>query len=310
MRIKLSDQTIDAIADVITGGSANNSRPPIGLYRAGWQIEEFMKSLDLTVDLGSHSRMPAVKAALVSIRDWSFDEDTATEKYRRVIERAADPRDFIEHPERHAAVIEHLNRYLAFDDLTIETRGTRVQLCQLTVAAPVVSTFAETLIALDFDTVQRDLDRALRSAQDDPEDAVTAACSVVESVCRTILVESHLELPARQDIASLYRAVREPLGLSPTKDGVPDLIADDVRNVLSGLVTAVQGIGALRTHGGDAHGRERGYRRIDTRIAKLSIHSASAVALFLIETWQLRPPSADKSTPLASMASVHIAGPK
>ena len=37
---------------------------------------------------------------------------------------------------------------------------------------------------IDFDTVSRDLDRALASSQTDPEDAVTAACSTVESVCR------------------------------------------------------------------------------------------------------------------------------
>lgn len=61
-----------------------------------------------------------------------------------------------------------------------------------------------------------------------------------------------------------------------------------MKAVLSGLVTAVQSIGSLRTHAGGAHGKERGFKRIDTRIAKLAIHSASAVALFLIQTWQIR----------------------
>ncbi len=46
---------------------------------------------------------------------------------------------------------------------------------------------------------------------------------------------------------------------------------------LGGPATVVEGIGALRTHGGDAHGRERGYVRIDPRIASLSINSASVV---------------------------------
>jgi hypothetical protein len=43
---------------------------------------------------------------------------------------------------------------------------------------------------------------------------------------------------------------------------------------------------ALRTHAGDAHGREKGFARIDPRIARLAIHAASTVALFLIETWE------------------------
>lgn len=155
---------------------------------------------------------------------------------------------------------------------------------------PIVSAFSAAIQALDLDTVQRDLQRALDSAERDPEDAVTAACSVVESVCRSILIESNLDLPAKQDISGLYRAVREPLGLSPTKEGLPDAIAEDVRNTLSGLITAVQSIGALRTHGGDAHGRERGFKRVDARIARLAIHSARAVSLFLIETWKLKFP--------------------
>jgi len=42
----------------------------------------------------------------------------------------------------------------------------------------------------------------------------------------------------------------------------------------------------LRTHGGDAHGREKGFRRIDARIARLALNSASSIAMFLIETWE------------------------
>ena len=45
-------------------------------------------------------------------------------------------------------------------------------------------------------------------------------------------------------------------------------------------------IGALRTHGGDAHGREKGFKRLDARIARLSINAAGSLALFLIETWE------------------------
>jgi hypothetical protein len=56
--------------------------------------------------------------------------------------------------------------------------------------------------------------------------------------------------------------------------------------VLGGLTSVAKGIGALCTHGGDAHGREKGYRRIDSRIARFGINAASSIALFLIETWE------------------------
>ena len=49
---------------------------------------------------------------------------------------------------------------------------------------------------IDFDTASRDLDRALGAATADPEIAVTAACAVVESVCRSILVELKVDFPS------------------------------------------------------------------------------------------------------------------
>ena len=94
--------------------------------------------------------------------------------------------------------------------------------------------------------------------------------STVESVCRSILIELGLGLPEKKDIKGLFAAVRKPLGLGIDRDDLDPLIADDVRKILNGLATVIEGIGSLRTHGGDAHGRERGYTRIDRRIASLA----------------------------------------
>ncbi|WP_449288917.1 abortive infection family protein [Methyloligella solikamskensis] len=157
--------------------------------------------------------------------------------------------------------------------------------------APVTTSLSGAAGILNLDTVSRDLQRALDSAKTDPEDAVTAACSTVESVCRSILVELGEPLPAKKDIKGLFNAVKKPLGLSPDRTDIDPQITDDVRKVLGGLATVIEGVGALRTHGGDAHGRERGYTRIDQRIASLAIHAASTAALFLIETWQRKFPS-------------------
>ncbi len=96
-----------------------------------------------------------------------------------------------------------------------------------------------------------------------------------------------------KDVQHLFKAVQEPLGLSPARKELPNEISVDVKMVLQGLASMVQGIGALRTHGGDAHGRERGFKRIDVRIARLAVHSASCAAVFIIETWQQKRPKGD-----------------
>jgi len=63
----------------------------------------------------------------------------------------------------------------------------------------------------------------------------------------------------------LYNAVKQPLDLSPDRSDIDPLIANDVRQILSGLATVIGGVGALRTYGGDAHGREKGYARYPPR---------------------------------------------
>lgn len=168
-----------------------------------------------------------------------------------------------------------------------ETIMAAINKSSIAVAAPALQQMAQ---ILNFDTVKRDLDRALASVESDPEQALTSACSVTESVCRSILIELGEDLPAKKDIKSLFNAVKKPLRLNPDRTDIDAAIAKDVQMVLSGLASVVNGVGALRTHGGDAHGRERGFKRIDSRIANLAVHSASTISFFLIETWQMRFP--------------------
>ncbi len=287
MEVKLSPQTIEALAFVISGGSANDTTPMVGLYRSGPKLERFMRSCNVDLRVGSNSRLPVLTECLIAV---ARGEDAQT-LLPRIIEAAADPRDFVDAPEKLASVVEYLNKYLGYDGLELQRRGQTMRLVAVGTHAQVIAELVDRSEVLDFDTVRRDLDRALASAEHDPEDAVTAACSTIESMCRSILLELGTPLPQRKDIGALYKAVREPLGISPDRADFAQEIVDDVRKVLSGLATAIEGIGALRTHAGDAHGRERGFRRIDARIARLAIHSASTVALFLLETWQQKYPT-------------------
>lgn len=278
-----SPSTIEALVEVISGGSGlGATEPPIGIYRSASKIHSFLMSCGIDPSHGEGSRLPALRDCL----RWAARQENGDELIGRAIETVADPRNHAREPEKTRAVLDHLNLRLAPDGFEVALLGGRAVLRKLGSASAVVGAIADKTATLDFGTVSRDLDRATRNAEDDPEDAVTAACATLEAVCRSILVDLGQDLPAKKDVSALVRAVQEPLGLSPGRKDLPDLIADDIRKVLSGLTTATEGIGALRTHGGDAHGRERGHRRIDPRIARLAIHAASTIALFLIETWE------------------------
>ncbi|WP_372088294.1 abortive infection family protein (plasmid) [Tistrella mobilis] len=281
MRFSLSPKTIDILAYIISGGVGNNQTKPIGIYRSGHDIEKFMRACKVEFSLNG-SRVPSLVSRLIDINNGSEPEEVLT----RIIEAAADPRDFAEDRQRHAAVLDHLNQALRYDGYELKQQGYRVRLVVVGHGVPVVEQLSGMAETINFDTVKRDLDRALASIETDPEDAITAACSTIESVCRSILIELGEPLPARKDVRGLFDAVKAPLGLSPDRTDIDPQIAGDVRTTLGGLATVIQGVGSLRTHAGDAHGRERGYARVDARIGRLSIYAASAVALFLIETWQ------------------------
>ncbi|MFG1417760.1 abortive infection family protein [Xanthobacter sp. V0B-10] len=286
-KILLSHQSIEALAEIITGGPAGFGGAPIGIYRTHDRIGEFFAAAGVSFQSEGLTRVRGTVRTLSGL----VGDPSLEGKLRRVIESAADPRDFIHDADRHDAVLEYLNKHFDYDGLRLEKLERGVRLVAHGNFAAVVHTLADAASDIDFDTVQQDLERAQRGAEEDPETAVTAACSIIESVCRSVLVELGLPLPAKKDVQGLYQAVREPLGLAPNKDGIPDLIADDVRSILGGINTVVNGIGALRTHAGSAHGRERGHRRIDARIARLSLHAASTIALFLVETWQMKFPN-------------------
>ena len=81
----------------------------------------------------------------------------------------------------------------------------------------------------------------------------------------------------------MWTVVRKHLGLDPSA-----LSDKDLQQILTGILSIVHGIGSLRTHASSAHGAGRTTYRLETRHARLAIHSAHTVALFILESWQQR----------------------
>jgi len=119
----------------------------------------------------------------------------------------------------------------------------------------------------------------LSSVESDPPGALTAACALLESLFKIHIEDHSLAMPERQTIKELWRPVRDHLGLD--RRSVAD---DDIKRVLSGLASIVDGIGSLRTHASSAHGRGRNQRRVESREARLTINAAYTLVVFIIET--------------------------
>lgn len=125
--------------------------------------------------------------------------------------------------------------------------------------------------------------RALESVEPDPPSAITAACSILESFCRIYIQEEGLELPSDQSAKPLWNTVARHIGFAPVSQ-----TDQDIKKVLSGFLSVVDGIASLRTHDGSAHGKERRPYRIFPRHARLAVHAAHTLVLFGLETWAAR----------------------
>jgi hypothetical protein len=132
---------------------------------------------------------------------------------------------------------------------------------------------------LTFDAVIKDWNKAQSALATDPPDATTRACSLVETVCKHILDVKKVPLPAKETVQQLYGAAARALTLAPEQQ-----TSDDLRIIAGSMHGLVNGIGALRTHAGSAHGKVPGHHPIEFPQARLAVNAAGVLATFLLET--------------------------
>lgn len=147
--------------------------------------------------------------------------------------------------------------------------------------APSDSSVAETLSVLNSDTVHESWRRALDRRFDDPDGAITAARTLLETVCKHILDDIKVEYKEHFDLPKLYRLIANSLDLTPNKQLDPIF-----RQVLGGCTAVVEGIGAIRNALGDAHGKGQSFVKPELRHAELVVNLAGAAATFLVQTWE------------------------
>ena len=135
----------------------------------------------------------------------------------------------------------------------------------------------------DLISINNEFDRCLENVGSDPPSAITAACSILESLFKLYIEDNGLEMPAKQTIMPLWKVVSKDLKFEPSV--VED---DDIKKILSGFTSVVDGIGSLRTHAGSAHGRGRRAYRLQARHARLAVHASHTLVGFILETWDTR----------------------
>lgn len=156
---------------------------------------------------------------------------------------------------------------------------------------PADAPISDGLKRFDVEGVHAAWSKTLERRERDPEGAITAARTLLETVCKHILDEAGVVYDKDKiDLPALYKLVSKELNLAPSQH-----TQEVFKQILGGITSVVCGLGAMRNRLGDAHGKGKRPVRPAPRHAQLAVNLAGTTALFLVETWQAR--SSSRSQP-------------
>lgn len=150
-------------------------------------------------------------------------------------------------------------------------------------SAPLDASASEVLASFDLEGVHAVWEKALTRRQNDPEGAITAARTLLETVCKHVLDDAGVAYADRDDLPKLYSKASSVLNIAPSQH-----TEEVFKQVLGGCTSVVQGLGTLRNRISDSHGQGRLPIKPAPRHAQLAVNLAGAMATFIVETWVAR----------------------
>lgn len=147
--------------------------------------------------------------------------------------------------------------------------------------SPADDTVADALAKLDIQHVTEAWEKALERRSDDAEGAITAARTLLETVCKCILDDIGAEYNKDSDLPKLYYLTAEKLNLTPNKQSEKIM-----KRILGSCQSVVEGIGALRNLLSDSHGKGKEPIEPEPYHAELAVNLAGSMATFLVQVWE------------------------
>ncbi|KWF00489.1 hypothetical protein WL80_02530 [Burkholderia ubonensis] len=154
-------------------------------------------------------------------------------------------------------------------------------------SAAIDAEMSESLDDVGDDNLLRLWQDAVDATHVDSADALTRCSRFLEATCAKILRERDVPLPKDKSMSPLVKACLDTLAWPDAKEA-----EGDVRQLLGGIQSICNGIGALRTHFGTAHGASSHLPPLDPGYAVLVKHATVAAAHFLLNRHQASRPAA------------------
>lgn len=141
------------------------------------------------------------------------------------------------------------------------------------------------------DYVSQQINLMESSIETSPYQAIGVAKELIETACKSIFTSRQEEYNKNWDLSKLMRETTKLLKLTPDDISNEAKAAKSIRQILGSLSAVVQGIAEVRNEYGSGHGKDSQFKGLQPRHAKLAVGAASTLAIYLLETHEMRKES-------------------
>jgi len=150
-----------------------------------------------------------------------------------------------------------------------------------TESSPSDAEIQKILSNVDVPHIKSAWEKAIDRRVKDPDGALTAARTLIETVCKHILTKLNIEFSEKDDINRLYSLTSEALEIS-----APQHIDKESKKVFGNINAIVSGLAFFRNKLGDAHGQYEKNELLLNELAELSVNLSGSICIFLIKAFE------------------------
>lgn len=272
--IIIDAKTIESLQKLITGDIINNDSP-LSPYRSGPDLINFFNQFGRkdTYGQGFPSRWKYAELCIAELN--------GKPEIIQVIEKAVDPRVYLGTEYSIYDSVDYLNQCLEYEECKLTKIGNKYKLSPLNKE---VLTFEHAILDNNSANIEFIREQTFKCKSkintEDYDGAITNARSLLEAVLHEIQHKiTDNEEKYDGDLNKLYKRVQKLLNLEPSRDD----ISNSLKQLLTGIVSIIGGLGSVRNKMSDAHARS--YKPLEHH-AKLAVNSAYTLCIFLLESFE------------------------
>ena len=137
---------------------------------------------------------------------------------------------------------------------------------------------------LNTDYVNNKITTMLEAVNKDTDLAIGTAKELLETTCKSILNQKNISIDKDWTLARIVKETSDNLDFTPKNVDDAEKAKKSILQILGGISSIVQGVSELRNSYGTGHGKDAGFKGLETKYAKLLVSVVSDIVLLYLST--------------------------